>query len=90
LSAIVKYCKPILDRIIHRGKSLADAAKCALIPSTDDAVERVCRAADRLFNLPPQLAIEAVHDAAGEAIPVGAVRSFRLSTKTSRDPGWNF
>ena len=27
----VKYGKPILDRIIHRGTSLADAAKCALI-----------------------------------------------------------
>jgi putative proteasome-type protease len=27
----VKYGKPILDRIIHRGTSLSDAAKCALI-----------------------------------------------------------
>jgi putative proteasome-type protease len=55
----VKYGKPILDRIIQRGTSLSDAAKCALI--SFDSTMRSNLSVGPPLDLPPQFAEEGLH-----------------------------
>jgi putative proteasome-type protease len=94
----VKYGKPILDRIIHRGASLSDAAKCALISfdSTMRSNVSVGPPIDLLIYRRNSLKrdfmtrleegdpyLQAIRDGWGGAIH----KAFHA---ISHDPGWNF
>jgi putative proteasome-type protease len=94
----VKYGKPILDRIIHRNTSLADAAKCALISfdSTMRSNVSVGPPIDLLIYRRNSLAkpfttrleeghpyLQAIRDGWGGAIH----KAFHA---ISHDPGWTF